>query len=363
MKFRHHLKILILAENYPHPSHPETQAFIHTRSLFYRQKGLDFKVRSFRAQDDYVLDGIEVLSKDPDEEIDLCIVHAANLRNHIAFLIKHRKKIKTVLFIFHGYEALHTWKRSGLPSHKSLKNLSRFMAQLLYDFIKLPLLKVSLSFLKNRLKCHFVFVSESLLNEISYEMNCDKKFFNPIIINNPINPIFYSSTYDIKEKWADFICVRPFDDTKYGVDIFIQMARQNPQRTFHLYGKGSSLEKMNLPSNLKVEKKFFKASEFPELLNHYSSGVLPTRWDSQGILACEFATYGIPLLTSNLPICKEMLGKYKHVGFFENSRIVNVEQLIKSISTEKSPKDPKFLYEKTTLKEVELINSIISRDF
>ena len=33
---------------------------------------------------------------------------------------------------------------------------------------------------------------------------------------------------------------------------------------------------------------------------------MPTRADAQGVMACEMATFGIPLITSNIDVCKEV---------------------------------------------------------
>ena len=355
------MNILILAENYPHPSHPETQAFIHSRNVFYKMQGLEFMVISFRTAEPYVIDGIKVYPPSwikSLEAVDLCISHAPNLRNHFRFLKKNLFKIKQVLLIFHGYEALYTKDRSVAPNRILSKQFARYVANTLYDLAKLPLLKRAIKNLKSQKPVHSIVVSESLLQDMKVDMSCTEEFFKPFnIINNPINSIFNEKSYKYLGD-EDIVCIRSLDDKKYGADLFVELARKNPQRRFHLYGKGSSFDGIVLPKNLKIIKKFFRAEEISELLNKYKVGVLFTRWDSQGILACEFAAYGIPLMTSDLPICREMLKDYPNVVYVPNDLNFDLEQELLKIKPAEQ-KVVRFTYRETTQKELNLIQELL----
>jgi hypothetical protein len=357
------MKNLILAENYPHPDHPETQAFIHTRCLYYKDQNLKFEVLSFRAEDDYLIDGIKVNSAknfELKDDLEICIVHAPNLRNHIRFLIKNSNRIKKILFIFHGFEGLLTAHRTSAPSWKNALLLLRYFVQSFYDILKLPLLRASLLRIKKQIPCHFVFVSKSLQEEIKIDLKVDEEFFKPYeIINNPINPIFYEKQYVDNVDHNDVVCLRPFDDLKYGVDLFIEIARKFPERRFFLFGKGCSLDNRSLPTNLFVTKRFFKADEIPSLLAQYKAAILFTRWDSQGILACEFAAYGIPLLVSDLPICREMLAGMDNVRFVPNSLAFDLDFELNACSPPQN-KCRRFDFNQTTLKELQLIRQILA---
>lgn len=43
-----------------------------------------------------------------------------------------------------------------------------------------------------------------------------------------------------------------------------------------------------------------------------------TRRDTQGVWSCELVIYGIPLITSDLPVCREIFGKISSVAFMNN---------------------------------------------
>lgn len=45
-----------------------------------------------------------------------------------------------------------------------------------------------------------------------------------------------------------------------------------------------------------------------------------TRRDTQGVMSCELVTYGIPLIMSDLPVCREIFGKIPSVAFINDER-------------------------------------------
>lgn len=44
-----------------------------------------------------------------------------------------------------------------------------------------------------------------------------------------------------------------------------------------------------------------------------------TRRDTQRVMSCELATYGIPLITSDLPVCRERFSRLDSVSFISNN--------------------------------------------
>ena len=81
-----------------------------------------------------------------------------------------------------------------------------------------------------------------------------------------------------------------------------------------------------------------------------------TRRDTQGVMSCELVTYGIPLITSNLPICKEIFGKIPNVVYIDNeNENVNLSQVYRDVLSEKRLKIHLFDYENTVEKEEKLI--------
>ena len=113
-----------------------------------------------------------------------------------------------------------------------------------------------------------------------------------------------------------------------------------------------------MPENLTIIQQFFRAEDIVNLLDKYKAGILFTRWDSQGILACEFAAYGIPLITSDLPICHEMLKDYPNVAFVSNNLDFDLNTILKEIP-QATEKNIRFTYEETAQQELNLIYDIL----
>jgi hypothetical protein len=353
------IEILILAQNYPSLDKPHLQSFIHTRLNQYPEH-FSITVLSFGSLADYTFEGIKIITEktfnNNSRKYDVVISHAPNLRNHLRIAIKNIFRFKVLFFVFHGHEIINLLKR--VYNQRTIYPFSKHISIKfkLYNYIKLPILKFFLKSISKIKPTHFIFVSKSLLNEAQEDMK-DSTFFkiglNTSIINNPINPIFYTKQLIPDALKADFICIRPFDEPKYGVDIYIDLAKRNSGFTFHLYGMGE-LPKTDLPKNLVVFNKFLKPKELPPLIASYTAAILPTRWDSQGVLACEIAANGIPLLTSKLKVCEEFLSSFSNVGLVEN-------HLFPSFDLDKVKKLPKnnpqkaFDKDSTVQKEIELI--------
>lgn len=73
---------------------------------------------------------------------------------------------------------------------------------------------------------------------------------------------------------------------------------------------------------------------------------------------CEFATYGIPLITSDIPICREMLADFDNVFYINNSS-ENLTAILKQISFHDQKRNMKFSIKNTVQKELELFNEIM----
>ena len=92
----------------------------------------------------------------------------------------------------------------------------------------------------------------------------------------------------------------------------------NQEYTFDIYGKGEYFEHNDKPKNIRVYNRFIKQDSIPDLLNHYRCALMPTRLDAQGVMMCEIATFGMPVITSDLHVSREMLSDFSDVIFVAN---------------------------------------------
>ena len=136
------MRILVLVSAYPNLEGAKSLYYVHSRNLYYnKHKNIEITVLNFQTQQDYIIDGIEVISllsyiKDK-RNFELLICHAANIRNHYIFLKKYGTRFRKKIFFFHGHEILHIEKYYPKPYFYMKKNMARSILQNYYDNIKI----------------------------------------------------------------------------------------------------------------------------------------------------------------------------------------------------------------------------------
>ena len=151
---------------------------------------------------------------------------------------------------------------------------------------------------------------------------------------------------------ADFVCIRPFDKSHYSVDLYRKLAIKNPQYTFSIYGEGEFFNYFPPPTNLKIYNFYLKPEEIPDILDQHHGAVMFSRQDTQGVMACEMASYGIPLIVSDLPASREFLSQHTNVTFVDKEKIPKSLKIINS----KSDIDPPCNF--TISPEIDLIKEV-----
>ena len=140
-----------------------------------------------------------------------------------------------------------------------------------------------------------------------------------------------------------------------------EFARANPNYTFHIYGKGRFFDFFDKPGNVKVFDYHINQDDIPYLLNDYRCALMPTRCDAQGVMACEIATYGMPLITTNIEINIEMFQDFGNVKLLNSSCFSkSVSELdLDSIFTCDVRNLERFNFNETLNKELDLMLGIL----
>lgn len=362
------IDVLVLCSQYPTLDDYSRGQFFHVRNKYYQKNGCNIDVLNFETNQDYVIEGINVYTEEQisqsNKRYDIVLCHAPKLQQHFKYLDKNNNYRK-IVFVFHGNEVLDTYKiapyrYSYLPSSKFVNKLQRQVK----DKVKLFLLRRQ--FLKYSEISHFVFVSnwmkKRMLASVGISEQKIAEHFS--IINNAVGATFQNIHYENKgKKQYDFVCIRAqLDGAKYGVDIVCEIAKQNPAATFLIIGKGDYFVYNSIPENVEYLNKTLTHNEMINYLNNSRCALLPTRWDSQGLLTCEVATFGMPTITSDIPICHEMLDDFNNVGYIDNTNtsntnIINILNDLELRTQEK--KNQKFFAENTMCKEVELFRKMM----
>ncbi|WP_172668349.1 glycosyltransferase [Sphingobium sp. YBL2] len=308
-------RILILTEDYPSREKPYAMAYVHSRSVSYLGAGVTPVVGSFRCKESYDIDGVKVVypSRRIASQFDIIFCHAPNLKNHFRLLRSLCRK--TIVLFIHGHEVLHN---SDYPTPYEWRKSWKDLLASTYDHVKLVTFPYIIKLLAKNNTIKFVFVSSWMKEQFERRINIDLHDFECAIIANSVHPIFRKRTYARSEKSEDVITIRPLDQSKYAIDLVLECARANPKINFDVYGKGVFFNHNASPKNLRWFDRFVPQSSLPELLNQYKLALMPTRYDAQGVSVCEMATFGMPVVTSNIPICREMFSSFNNVTLVDN---------------------------------------------
>lgn len=360
------MKVLILAADYPDLNGKIALFYIHTRSMYYVENGIDVEVLNFRAKNDYVVDGVKVITlnsyKNNKNNYDLLVLHAPNLRNHYIFLKKYGKKFKKHLFFFHGHEVLIINKDYSKP-YKYMEKKFKFLRNI-YDSFKLKVWHKY--FNKYNDKSYYIFVSNWMKEMFLKNTKINEEMIknHSYITYNSVGEIFEKELYDFeKEKEYDYITIRGnIDGSKYAIDIVNQLAYNNPESKFLLIGKGKFFDIYEKAPNIEWMQKHCDHKEIIENLNKAKCALMPTRTDAQGLMACEIATFGIPIITSNISVCHEIFDSFRNVEFIDNVTIDNEDlnykynNILKKIDNEKNTK---YFLNENCNNEIKIIKRLI----
>lgn len=360
------MKVLVLVEDYPSKI-SKALMYVHVRNKYYKKKGLQVTVLNFRAKKNYNIDGVDVITLNEYKsncnkyKDCLLVVHAPNLKHHYIFLKKYQRNFEHLVFFFHGHEVLKINKVYSKPYKYVKQNTIKKVMQNIYDNIKLYIWKRY--YTKIAYKSYFIFVSKWMYNEfLKWTKIKPKVIENKYSITyNGIGEEFEKLCYDNgKEKKYDFITIRAnLDGSKYSIDIVNELAKLNPQKTFLVIGKGKFFEYNKKAENLIWMDKLLNHTEIIELLNDSKCALMPTRTDAQGLMMCEMATFGIPLITSNIPVCHEIFDKFQNVELINNNNIKenDLTEIYNKIKGKKEKNDMYF-YENTCSQEIKILENI-----
>lgn len=362
------MKILELCANYPGPKEKAALSFVKARNHIYREQGInDITVLNFTLSDGYYIeDGFKVISLSEykknfsKENFDLLISHAPNLRNHYRFLLKYQRRFKKLVFVFHGGEVLDIRKEYPKPYPYLYKRGINRQINRVYDPFKFKVWHHY--FLRQSENVTLIFVSEWIEKKFQeyLKLPLDQISARHYIINNSISKRFEDLSYDLNlPKEYDFITIRSnLDNPKYAVDVVNNLAKSNPQLKFLLIGRGDYFNHYEKAQNIEQIERYLSPDEITVLLNKSKCALMPTKNDTQGIMACEMASFGMPLITSDIDVCRMVFDGFINVAFISNEKTdINLQDVMSAIQPLKE-KNKKYFFENTILKEVELIKSI-----
>lgn len=354
-------KVLVACVDYPN-ANKRPLNFVHERNRYYINAGIHVEVLNFAADREYEFEGVRVLPLSKVTEMMhkyedyILICHAPNIRNHYIFLKKYKDRFRHTMFFFHGHEIVDITEAYPEPYEYVKPEKVRETIQRIYDRFKLSIWKKY--FNEKDLESDLIFVSESLKSDFYKYVKAERRSIEgrSHVIFNSAGEIFCRQSYDAEsEKKYDFITIRSnLDSSVYCADLIVKSALLNSDKKYLIIGKGKFFDHNQMPDNVVFVNKNMNHKEMIMYINMARCALMPTRRDSQGVMACELATFGIPLLTSSLNVCHEMFEGFINVRMSTEDKFVAAVCEYEKInpSTEKSEK---FMPENTIQREVELI--------
>lgn len=364
------MNILVLSQSYPNNNGSVSLMYVHTRNKYYALNGINVTVLSFSAKKNYKYEGIEVITlekyKKSSIDYDMLLIHAPNIKNHLRFLNNFGKDFNKILFFFHGHEVLNLNKVYPTPYRYMKRNHLKVFIQNIYDSFKLRTWRYFLT--KYREKSYFVFVSRWMYIEFLKWTKIDKKVLNNrySITYNGIGSAFENFSYKFtKDKEYDFITIRNnLDGSKYCIDLISDIAKRFPNYKFLVIGKGEYYNFNEKPNNITLIKESMNHEQILYYMNEANCALMPTRTDAQGLMMCEMASTGMPLITSNISIAHEIFDNWDNVGFIENEFSVDISKPYEKLM-ENAPykKNEKYYNKNTISKELKIINKFGGNDY
>lgn len=360
------MNLLVLVQDYPDSSGKGKLMYVHVRNKYYKEHGLGVTVLNFSAKSDYTVDGIQVISlasyKENKESYDILVCHAANLKSHYRFIKRYGNRFLQYVFFFHGHEVLSVIKEYPQEyDYTGKKNALYRLGRDSYDNLKFYLWRQF--YLKNKDKIHFVFVSNWLKDKFFFYLELDEKEWikRYSVINNSVGKVFETSNYTPETKLQyDFITIRsPIDRAAYCINLLTSIAFANPDKKFLIIGRGDYYKYNVKPDNITLISRLMPQEELIGYINKARYALMLTSFDTQGVMSCELATYGIPLITSNIPVCHEIFDPYESVTFLDNGNIVT--SFKETVLMPSNVNKKLYSADKTILKEILLYEEILKQ--
>lgn len=358
------VKVLVACADYPHGDvHP--MQYVHVRNLYYLENEIEVEVLNFSANNNYIYEGINVISynyfKANSSEYSnyVLVCHAPNIRNHFLFLKKYQNIFRRVIFIFHGHEIVKLNDVYSKPYDFKRKSIIKNKFQDLYDAFKLYIWR---KYFKKNHDSIMIFVSNSLyMDFFRYIKIKREELLNDIyIINNAVGKVFEQNKYNNSiDKEYDFITIRSnLDNSIYCIDLINEFAKKNSDCNFLLIGKGEYFNHNNKARNITWIDRQMNQEELMHYIDISKYALMPTRRDSQGLMTCELATYGINVITSDLDVCYEMFDGFNNVKLLSESEILELD--INEVNFSCNNYNEKFYSINTMEMEVKIIRGVVS---
>ena len=244
-----------------------------------------------------------LLSKLEQDEFDVVIGVHAPLAARLATVRDNLPKAALIGWLHNSYEALF-----GENSHYYIGTKRR--RHYIYQFRKLDDVAV-------------------LCQDDANHFNEFDKAFTPKVIYNPITLTPGKPSFGNSKR---FLTIGRLTPLHKGIDILIEafylFSKKNTDWQLDVVGEGNEEHKFrSLITQYHLENRITIHPFTNEIQKYYSQAqiyVLSSRWEGMPLVLVEAMSHGLPVITSDLPVCKEILGDFSL--YFKNGNIEDLAQ-------------------------------------
>lgn len=371
--------VLVVTPGYPTKEDPYAFQFVKTRVEAYKQRGIfcdiycwndDFlrkkDLLNARYEDEGLLVGLFSELKDLLSQKDYKVIVVHFFNSSLLQILYSRCQSAQIILVCHGAEILQ-----GYIQHETSP----------YFLPKNPITPPSVEFkhwLNRALidqRFNFVFVSDFLKQKAEDHLGVTFKNFN--IIPNYINSQRFHFEIKSQEKRKKILILRKYSDERnYSADVsvkaILELSKHKEFKEFSIdiVGVGKAKEVLFAPlkrfPNVQFVDKFIPNDKLPAFLSNYGFMLIPTRFDTQGVMLGEGLSSGVLCLTTDIDPMRGYFSEFPKIlttssdslaaavlDFFNNE--AEFENYSKKLSEKVSNL---FSYEQTLAKEIDLIDRL-----
>lgn len=216
-------------------------------------------------------------------------------------------------------------KKHFLEIHNNLFGLTRFIF-------------LNLRFIESKMIIKTIFISKNL-----YQIFSQYKII-PLILPDGVEMKDYKKKYKVKKNVKNLIYVGSFYKGR-GIELILNISKKIKELNFYLYGKrnNSEIKNMHIPKNVKIYN-FLDYSKIPSILRTADLLLMPYSTTNVSINSevdntvnymsplkmFEYLASGVPILSSNIPVLKEILiNRYNAIIVKNNNNIEWISEIKK----------------------------------
>lgn len=310
---------LVLSNHYPSYDDLYRNAFVHSRVVAYRKRGVRpdvFRLRPAEALSYHEFENVDVITGS-QEALHRLLVGGRYRSVLVHFLDQamwqvlrqHIDRMQVLVWV-HGAEIQPWHRRSFNYQTEQERNSARSQSETRIHFWK-----EVLSDMPTNLR--LVFVSNYLAATVMEDLGLSLPEGNFSILPNPIDTKLFTYQEKAVEQRRKILSIRPYASPTYANDLSVKAILALSSKPyfkdleFRMIGDGKlfdqTLEPLRDFNNVYIERRFLTQTEIAILHKEYGIFLCPTRMDTQGVSRDEAMSSGLVPITNAVAAVPEFV--------------------------------------------------------